>query len=402
MRAELRTGFEALAGVRRGVAVFGSARTREGHPSYELAREIGRALGEAGFCVITGGGPGAMEAANRGAREAGAQSVGLTIDLPSAEPPNPYLDLESTSTTSSRARSCSCATRARSSCCPAATGRSTSSSRRSRSSRPARSASSRSSSSGRDFWCGLVDWLRERMLAEGTISEHDLDLLPVTDSVDEVVAICREASRPGVELARAFVLGTVTAISPDRDFHRTRLARVRSLDDTPFGVAVVGPDGRVEQVNEPLCELLGREQQDLVGCRLEELLQSSPRATARRRASARGRGPTARPGRGLATTRRGSARHGDVHLPRPRRDRPAARRRGAARGHDGYRWLIEQAATASGSSTTTTGPCRSATSLADMLGRDAGGDGGPPAAAVHRRGGRARCSTRRSSGAGRA
>ena len=120
-----RTGFEAMAGIERAVAVFGSARTREGHPTYDLARETGRALGEAGFCVITGGGPGAMEAANRGARDAGARSVGLTIDLPSAEPPNPYLDLESTSTTSSRARSCSCATRARSSCCRAATARST-------------------------------------------------------------------------------------------------------------------------------------------------------------------------------------------------------------------------------------------------------------------------------------
>ena len=81
-----------MAGVGRAVAVFGSARTREGHPTYALAREIGRALGEAGFTVITGGGPGAMEAANRGARDAGARSIGLTIDLPTTEPPNPYLD----------------------------------------------------------------------------------------------------------------------------------------------------------------------------------------------------------------------------------------------------------------------------------------------------------------------
>src|SRR5687767_9982826 len=92
MREELADGFAAMAGVREAVAVFGSARTREGHPTYALAREMGHALGAAGFTVITGGGPGAMEAANRGARDAGARSIGLTIDLPTVEPSNPYLD----------------------------------------------------------------------------------------------------------------------------------------------------------------------------------------------------------------------------------------------------------------------------------------------------------------------
>jgi len=75
------------------VTVFGSARFQEDHRYYALAREMGRRLGKAGFTVITGGGPGIMEAANRGAREAGAPSVGCNIILPKEQQPNPYLDL---------------------------------------------------------------------------------------------------------------------------------------------------------------------------------------------------------------------------------------------------------------------------------------------------------------------
>jgi hypothetical protein len=74
------------------VTVFGSARFREDHPYYELTREVGRKLAEAGFTVMTGGGPGLMEAANRGAKEAGGYSVGANIELPSEQKPNAYLD----------------------------------------------------------------------------------------------------------------------------------------------------------------------------------------------------------------------------------------------------------------------------------------------------------------------
>jgi uncharacterized protein (TIGR00730 family) len=73
--------------------VFGSARTTPGDEEYEQAREVGRAIGEAGMAVITGGGPGTMEAANRGAREAGAISVGLNIELPAEQGLNPYVDI---------------------------------------------------------------------------------------------------------------------------------------------------------------------------------------------------------------------------------------------------------------------------------------------------------------------
>ncbi len=90
---ELRMGFEALGDLGPAVCVFGSARTPRDHPEYALAREIGRAIGEAGYSVITGGGPGAMEAANRGAQEAGATSVGLNIILPFEQALNPYVDI---------------------------------------------------------------------------------------------------------------------------------------------------------------------------------------------------------------------------------------------------------------------------------------------------------------------
>ena len=85
-------GFRALHFVGPCVTVFGSARFDESHPYYSLGREIGRALAELGLTVMTGGGPGLMEAANRGAREAGGRSVGCNVELPKEQAPNPYLD----------------------------------------------------------------------------------------------------------------------------------------------------------------------------------------------------------------------------------------------------------------------------------------------------------------------
>ena len=88
---EFVAGFEALAAVPSAVAVFGSSRARPGDPAYVLTEKMGRLLAENGFAVLTGGGPGIMEAANKGAIEAGGLSVGLNIDLPQEQAPNPYL-----------------------------------------------------------------------------------------------------------------------------------------------------------------------------------------------------------------------------------------------------------------------------------------------------------------------
>jgi uncharacterized protein (TIGR00730 family) len=90
---EFASGFDALAGIGPAVTVFGSARTPRSHPDYALARSVGRILGEAGYAVITGGGGGSMEAANRGAQEAGAVSVGCNIVLPHEQELNEYVDI---------------------------------------------------------------------------------------------------------------------------------------------------------------------------------------------------------------------------------------------------------------------------------------------------------------------
>jgi hypothetical protein len=91
---EFTAAFDALADVGPAVAMFGSARTPRDSPEYELARATARAVGEAGYAVMTGAGPGVMEAANHGARDAGALSIGCNIELPSRQAANAYLDLE--------------------------------------------------------------------------------------------------------------------------------------------------------------------------------------------------------------------------------------------------------------------------------------------------------------------
>jgi len=90
--SEFENGFKKLFKIGPAVTVFGSARYKEGHPYYELTRNVGRKLAEAGFAVLTGGGPGLMEAANRGAFEAGGKSYGLNIILPHEQKPNPYVN----------------------------------------------------------------------------------------------------------------------------------------------------------------------------------------------------------------------------------------------------------------------------------------------------------------------
>ncbi len=194
MRAELDMGFDRLRGVRRGVAVFGSARTRADDPRYALARQVGRALGEAGFTIITGGGPGSMEAANRGARDAGAPSIGLTIDLPFEQGSNPHLDLELDFHYFFARKVMFVRYSGAFVVLPGGAGTldelfeaftliQTGKIREF----PVLLVDS-------GFWGGLVAWLRDTLLPAGTISPDDLDLFRVTDDVAEVVEICRHAA----------------------------------------------------------------------------------------------------------------------------------------------------------------------------------------------------------------
>jgi hypothetical protein len=202
VHAELADGFEALANLGCGVSVFGSARTPADHPDYALARLTGRKLGAAGFTVITGGGPGIMEAANRGAQEAGATSVGLNIELPFEQDPNPFQDLAlrfhyfftrkvmfvryasafvvfpgGFGTLDELFESLLLIQTGKIRHFPVVLV-------------------------GTQFWAGITTWLRERVAAEAMIAPGDLELFTVSDDPDEVVALVRHgAERQGLQLA---------------------------------------------------------------------------------------------------------------------------------------------------------------------------------------------------------
>lgn len=201
--AEFIRGFRALHFSGPCVTVFGSARTREGSAHYELAREMGRRIAALKLTVMTGGGPGIMEAANRGAREAGGRSLGCNIVLPREQKPNPYLDkfvefryffvrkvmlvkyshafvvlpggfgtLDEVFETATLVQT-------------------------------QKIFNFPIVLMGVEFWKPLYTFLRERMLAGGTISESDMDLLPLTDSPDEAIGIIqRSLSAQGEEVWR--------------------------------------------------------------------------------------------------------------------------------------------------------------------------------------------------------
>jgi uncharacterized protein (TIGR00730 family) len=191
---ELRAGFDALAHVGAAVSIFGSARTPRDDPEYALARRTARELGEAGFAIITGGGPGIMEAANRGAAEADAHSIGLNIELPFEQGMNEFVGLglefhyffarkvmfvryasgfvgfPGGFGTVDELFECltliqTCKVR----------------------NFPVLLM-------GSDYWSGLIDWIIGRMLAEGKISPEDLGLISVTDDPAEVCRAMRSAA----------------------------------------------------------------------------------------------------------------------------------------------------------------------------------------------------------------
>lgn len=183
---EFVEGFDALAELGQAVTIFGSARTKPRDPMYQAAVDVGRLLGEAGFTIITGGGPGIMEAANRGARAAGAKSIGLNIELPFEQAINAYVDTSvefhyffvrktmlvkyaqgyiifpgGFGTMDELFESLTLIQTGKVKNFPVILF-------------------------GKAYWNGLVEWVRSSMLAEGKIAAPDLDLLLITDSPLEV------------------------------------------------------------------------------------------------------------------------------------------------------------------------------------------------------------------------
>lgn len=192
--AELRWAWGLLRPIGHGITVFGSARSKEGTKEYALARELGAALGHAGHTVITGGGPGAMEAANRGARDARAGSVGLRIELPFEQGTNPYVDLDVKFKYFFTRKVCFVRYAAAFVVLPGGYGTldelfeticliQCGKVRQ----RPVLLMDSA-------FWGGLLDWTRDELLGRGMIAPEDLHLLRVCDDIGEVVHMCNEAS----------------------------------------------------------------------------------------------------------------------------------------------------------------------------------------------------------------
>jgi uncharacterized protein (TIGR00730 family) len=193
IQAEFVEGFGALAELGAAIAVFGSARTSEDDDEYVRAMAVGQKLVEAGFAVITGGGPGAMEAANRGASEAGGVSVGLGIELPFETGLNEWADVGinfryffvrktmfvkysqgfivmpgGLGTLDELFEALTLVQTEKVTAFPIAL-------------------------IGIDYWTGLLDWLRTTALAGGKISAADLDRMVLTDDIDEAVALMVKA-----------------------------------------------------------------------------------------------------------------------------------------------------------------------------------------------------------------
>ncbi len=186
IRDEIEEGFRALAHVGAAASIFGSARTLPDEPEYGAARETARLVGEAGMAIITGGGPGVMEAANRGARDAAALSIGLNIELPFEQGVNQYVDLGlefhyffarkimfvryasgfvvfpgGFGTLDELFESLTLIQTGKIRNFPVILV-------------------------GTDYWCDLIEWMRRRVVGEGKISPGDMDLLTVTDDPAEV------------------------------------------------------------------------------------------------------------------------------------------------------------------------------------------------------------------------
>ncbi len=187
IQAEFTEGFQTLAGLPPAVSIFGSARVSADDPMYEAAQEVARRLGRVGFAIITGGGPGIMEAANKGAMEAHAISVGLNIELPYEQYINPYVTVPLTFHYFFVRKTMFVKYAEAFIIFPGGLG-----------TLDEMSEALTLIQTGKlrhfpvvlfdsGYWQGFLDWLRERALAEGKISSSDLDILIVTDSVEEAV-----------------------------------------------------------------------------------------------------------------------------------------------------------------------------------------------------------------------
>ena len=189
IQAEFIEGFGALAELGPAIGVFGSARTRPDAHDYGVAERVGRRLAEEGFAVITGGGPGAMEAANKGASEAGGASVGLGIELPFEAGLNQWVD-KGINFRYFFARKTMFVKYAQGFVVlPGGLGTFDELFEALTLVQTQKVTSFPIVLMGVDYWSGLLAWMRDTVLAEGKINPQDLDMVTLTDDVDEAVAM---------------------------------------------------------------------------------------------------------------------------------------------------------------------------------------------------------------------
>ncbi len=193
IQAEFVEGFGALADLGPAIAVFGSARTPEDHPEYAWGEEVGRKLAENGFAVVTGGGPGGMEAANKGASEAGGVSVGLGIELPFEAGLNQWVDKGINFRYFFARKTMFVKYSQGYVVLPGGVGTLDELFEAMTLVQTKKVTSFPIVLLGTAYWGGLVEWMRSTLLAGGKIKETDLDMLVVTDDVDEAVRLMVEA-----------------------------------------------------------------------------------------------------------------------------------------------------------------------------------------------------------------
>jgi uncharacterized protein (TIGR00730 family) len=195
IQSEFIEGFGTLAELGPAIAVFGSARTGRGDRYYAMAEEIGRKLSEAGYAVITGGGPGVMEASNKGACEAGGISVGLGIELPFEAGLNKYVDIGLNFRYFFARKTMFVKYSRGFVVLPGGFGTFDELFEALTLVQTQKVTSFPIVLVGTDYWSGLMDWLRKTVLLDGKISEDDLDMLQVTDDVDEAVRVIVDAQQ---------------------------------------------------------------------------------------------------------------------------------------------------------------------------------------------------------------
>ncbi|WP_078856543.1 TIGR00730 family Rossman fold protein [Streptomyces sp. NBRC 109706] len=189
IQSEFVEGFGALAELGPAVCVFGSARTRPGAPEYETARQIGQGLVEEGFAVITGGGPGAMEAANLGASEAGGVSVGLGIELPFEQGLNPYVDIGINFRYFFVRKTMFVKYAQGFLVLPGGLGTMDELFEALTLVQTQKVTRFPIVLFGSAYWGGLADWLRDTVIAQGKASERDGELFRITDDVAEAISL---------------------------------------------------------------------------------------------------------------------------------------------------------------------------------------------------------------------